>query len=309
VPIPENMNIAPIALFVFNRLQHTRQSVEALANNELAVCSDLFVFSDGPRTEADRKHVESVRKYITSLTGFKSVTVVERKTNLGCARSITSGISEVVNRYGRIIVVEDDIVTSPHFLRFMNEALEIYRNEERVACIHGYLYPVGKALPETFFIKGADIWGWATWKRGWDLFEPDGEKLLNALNNQKLTSEFDFDGSFYFTSMLKAQIEGRLDTWDINWYASAFLKDKLTLYPGKSLVKNIGNDNSGTHSNTTDKFDTDISTEPVRITRIPLEENQAAREAFKKFFRSLKPSLSERALARINRMMNLNQLK
>ena len=303
------MNIAPIALFVFNRLQHTRQSVEALANNELAVCSDLFVFSDGPRTEADRKHVESVRKYITSLTGFKSVTVVERKTNLGCARSITSGISEVVNRYGRIIVVEDDIVTSPHFLRFMNEALEIYRNEERVACIHGYLYPVGKALPETFFIKGADIWGWATWKRGWDLFEPDGEKLLNALNNQKLTSEFDFDGSFYFTSMLKAQIEGRLDTWDINWYASAFLKDKLTLYPGKSLVKNIGNDNSGTHSNTTDKFDTDISTEPVRITRIPLEENQAAREAFKKFFRSLKPSLSERALARINRMMNLNQLK
>lgn len=303
------MNIAPIALFVFNRLQHTRQSVEALANNELAVCSDLFVFSDGPRTEADSEHVESVRKYITSITGFKSVTVVARKANLGCARSITSGISEVVNRYGRIIVVEDDIVTSPHFLRFMNEALEIYRNEERVACIHGYLYPVGKALPETFFIKGADIWGWATWKRGWDLFEPDGEKLLNALNHQKLTSEFDFDGSFYFTSMLKAQIEGRLDTWDINWYASAFLKDKLTLYPGKSLVKNIGNDNSGTHSNTTNKFDTDISTEPVRITRIPLEENQAAREAFKKFFRSLKPSLSERVLTRINRMLNLNQLK
>ena len=303
MPTPEQMNIAPITMFVFNRLQHTRQAVEALANNELAADSDLFVYSDGPRSETDEEHVESVRNYFKSISGFKSVTVVERKTNLGCAQSIISGVSEVVSRCGRIIVVEDDIVTSPHFLRFMNEALEFYRNEEQVACIHGYLYPVGGKLPETFFLKGADIWGWATWKRGWDLFEPDAQKLLEELNSRNVTGEFDFDGSFDFTGMLKAQIEGRLDTWDVQWYASAFLRDKLTLYPGKSLVKNSGNDCSGTHSNKTDKFDTDISREPVRIKRIPLEVNHVARTAFKKFFRTLRPSFSEKAMARIKRMM------
>lgn len=291
-------------MFVFNRLRHTQQSAEALANNELAADSDLFVFSDGPRSEADRENVESVRKFIRSITGFKSVTVVERETNLGCAQSITSGVSEIVSKYGRIIVVEDDIVTSPHFLRFMNEALEFYQDEERIACIHGYLYPVGKKLPETFFLKGADIWGWGTWKRAWDLYQPAGEILFEELNNRNLTREFDFDGSFYFSSMLKSQIEGKLDTWDINWYASAFLRDKLTLYPGKSLVKNIGNDNSGTHSNTTNRFDTDISSVPVRVDKIPLEENQVAREAFKTFFRSLKPSICQRLAGRIKRVIS-----
>ncbi len=297
---------APIALFVYNRLWHTQQTVEALANNELAAASELFVFSDGPRSEADREQVQSVREYLKSVTGFKSVNVVEREKNLGCARSITSGVTEIVNRFGQIIVVEDDIVTSPWFLRYMNEALEFYRDEERVACIHGYLFPVKQELPKTFFLKGADIWGWATWKRGWDLYEPDERTLYEELNNRKLTREFDFDGSFYYTRILKEQIKGKLDTWDIQWYASAFLRDKLTLYPGKSLVKNIGNDCSGTHCNATDKFDTDISREPVRIEKIPLEEHKVAREVFKKFFRSLRPSISQRVANRIKRMMRGN---
>jgi hypothetical protein len=300
------MNYAPIAMFVFNRLWHTQQSLEALRNNELATDSELYVFSDGPRSEADRENVESVRNYLKSITGFKSVTVVEREKNLGCARSITSGVTDIVNRYGRIIVVEDDIVTSTYFLRYMNDALELYQNEERVVCIHGYLYPVKKKLPNIFFLKGADIWGWATWKRGWDLYEHDGEILFEELNTRKLTREFDFDGSFHYTRMLKEQNEGKLDTWDINWYASAFLRDKLTLYPGKSLVNNIGNDCSGTHSNATDKYTTDISCEPVKIERIQLEENQAARVAFKKYFRSLRLPFCQRAMKRIKRMMGIN---
>lgn len=180
------MIYAPIALFVYNRLQHTRQTVEALVKNDLAAESELFVFSDGPRSEGDRESVEAVRKYLASINDFKLITVVERETNFGCAASIIGGITEIVNRYGQIIIVEDDIVTSPYFLRYMNEALEFYRDEERVVCIHGYLYPVKKKLPDTFFLKGADIWGWATWKRGWDLYENDSQKLLDELTERNL---------------------------------------------------------------------------------------------------------------------------
>jgi len=245
--IPETMNVAPIALFVYNRLKHTRQTVEALAKNELAADSELFVFSDGPRSEADRHTVQEVREYLKSITGFKTVTVTEREKNYGCARSIVGGITEVVNKYGRIIVVEDDIVTAPYFLRFMNDALEFYRDEEKVVCIHGYLYPVKANFPETFFLRGTDIWGWATWKRGWDLYEADGLKLLNELQAKKLTRAFDFDGYFGYTRMLKAQSKGMINTWDVQWSASAFLHGKLTLFPGRSLVRNIGYDSSGTH--------------------------------------------------------------
>ena len=298
------MNLAPIALFVYNRLTHTRRTVEALAKNDLADGSDLFIFSDGPRSQADGETVDSVRKYLASISGFNSVTTVNRSTNLGCAASIISGIGEIVNRFGRIIVVEDDIVTSPHFLRFMNEALELYRDDEEVASIHGYLYPVKRRLPGTFFLRGADIWGWATWRRGWALFEPDGKKLLDELKGRRLTKAFDLDGSFYYTSMLESQIAGKLDTWDINWHASAYLRGKLTLNPGRSLTRNIGNDNSGTHSNATDKFDTDISPDPVVVERIPLKEDPAAREAIKEFFRSLTPPLYQRALARFGRMIS-----
>jgi len=281
--IPENMNFAPVALFVFNRIRHTQRSVEALAKNIHAADSDLFVFSDGPRSEADREGVQSVREYLKTITGFKSATIVERETNLGCALSITSGVTDIVNRYGRIIVVEDDIVTSPYFLRFMNEALDFYRDKEKVICISGYLYPVKRKLPETFFVRGADIWGWATWKRGWDLYESDGQKLLNELEARNLTHEFDFEDAFEFTQMLKSQIAGKLDTWDIQWYASAFLRDKLTLYPGKSLVRNIGYDGSGTHCGGPDIYQTKLSDVPVNVSIIPVEESSNGRSAIRRF--------------------------
>jgi GT2 family glycosyltransferase len=192
----------PIALFVYNRLWHTQQTVEALKKNKLAAESELFVFSDGARTGADKEKIRAVREYLKTVNGFKKVTVIEWNRNLGLAQSIISGVTQIVNRYGRIIVLEDDIVTSPYFLRFMNEALEFYKDEEKVISIHGYIYPVKAKLPETFFLRGADCWGWATWKRGWELFEPDGRKLLNELKAKKLTRRFDFDGAYSYTGML-----------------------------------------------------------------------------------------------------------
>jgi hypothetical protein len=280
------MRLSPIALFTYNRLWHTKQTIESLQKNELAVESELFVFSDGPKSEADETKVLEVRSYASTIRGFKSVTLIESEENLGLARAIIGGVTKTINKYGRIIVLEDDMLTSPYFLRFMNEALEFYENAERVISIHGYIYPVTTILPETFFLKGADCWGWATWKRGWDLFESDGKKLLDEIRARELTRQFDFDGSYNYTKMLDDQVKGKNNSWAIRWNASAFLKNKLTLYPGKSLVQNIGIDSTGTHCGTSDMFNTEVFCGPVKIDSVPVEESYLARQAFKQYFRS-----------------------
>ncbi len=287
------MNLTPIALFTYNRLWHTRQTVEALQRNVLARESELIIFSDGPRSGSDKERTDSVREYIGTITGFKKVHIIEREKNTGLAQSIITGVTEIVNNYGRVIVLEDDLVTSPFFLRYMNDALEFYKDEERVISIHGYLYPLRAPLPETFFLRGADCWGWATWKRGWDLFEPDGRKLLKELKERKLQKRFDLNGAHPYTRMLKWQARGSLDSWAIRWHASAFLRDKLTLYPGVSLINNIGFDTSGTHSYlATGDFEVALAQEPIELKAIPLAENEGAVREFENYFRSVNSLLN-----------------
>jgi hypothetical protein len=293
------MTLAPIALFVYNRPAHTRQTVEALLKNELAGESDLIIYSDAQKKPEAAEAVREVREYIRTITGFRSVSIVEREKNLGLANSIIDGVTSVVNERGRIIVLEDDLVTSPYFLRFMNDALDMYEREESVISIHGYVYPVAEKLPETFFLRGADCWGWATWKRGWELFEPDGEKLLASLKIEHLETEFNFGGSYDYLGMLDSQVKGENDSWAIRWYASAFLKNKLTLYPGRSLVLNIGNDNSGTHCGATEIFSGDIIARPVAVGGIPIVASLEARSAVAKYFAAHRDSLLWRALQRI----------
>jgi len=286
------VDLAPIALFVYKRPWHTRQTVEALKKNELAKESELFIFSDGPKSEADKEKVFEVREYVKTIGGFKSVVTIEREQNLGLAQSIIKGVTEIVNKYGRIIVLEDDMVSSLYFLKFMNEALEFYKDEEKVISIHGYIYPVKPSLPETFFLRGADCWGWATWKRGWDLFEEDGTKLFHELKKKKLVKEFDINGAYPYSKMLKNQIKGKNDSWAVRWYASAFLQDKLTLYPGNSLIYNTGLDASGTHCSITNIYDAEISRKPVVINTIPVEENLFALKEIEKYLRSTKKSFT-----------------
>jgi hypothetical protein len=287
------MILAPIVLFTYNRLWHTRQTIEALQRNTLAPESYLFVFSDGPRSEAEMGKVNSVREYIRAITGFKKVTIMERETNAGLARSIISGVTDIVDKFGSIIVLEDDMITSPFFLRYMNDALEFYKDEDRVISIHGYIYPLRASLPQTFFLRGADCWGWATWKRGWDLFEPDGQKLLKELKERKLQKRFDLNGAHPYTRMLKWQARGSLDSWAIRWHASAFLRDKLTLYPGVSLINNIGFDTSGTHSYlATDDFEVALAQKPIALKAIPLAENKDAVREFENYFRSVNSLLN-----------------
>ncbi len=298
---------APIALFVYNRIDHTRKTIEALQKNFLATESELFIFCDNAKNYDSNQAVQAVRDYVKSVQGFKNVTIIEREKNLGLAQSIISGVSEIVEKFGHIIVLEDDMVTSPHFLEYMNEALELYETEEKVISIHGYIYPVKKTLPETFFLRGADCWGWATWKRGWDIFEKDGSKLLQELQQKKLTKIFDFDGCYPYIRMLEDQISGKNNSWAIRWYAAAFLANKLTLYPGKSLVQNIGFDGSGTHCADMSAFDIEISPEKLLLEKIPLVENTQAREAIKKFFKP-KKSFIKKIIHRINKKRKKRQL-
>ncbi len=283
------MKLAPIALFVYNRLNHTQKTIEALQKNTLAEESELIIFSDGPKNSLKSKEtVSALRKYLKTIKGFKSIKIIESEENHGLAKSIINGVTNILNEYQRIIVLEDDLVTSRYFLEYLNNGLNLYEDENDVISIHAYTYPIKSPLPETYFIKGADCWGWATWKRGWDLFEPDGRELLKELENKKLTKEFDFNGSYPYTKMLKTQIAGKNDSWAIRWYASAFLNNKLTLYPRESLVYNSGFDGSGTNCGSEDNFNRTDQIEEVKIKveKIEIKENKKARLKFIDYFNS-----------------------
>lgn len=276
---------APIALFVYARPDHARRTVEALLNNPEAVDTDLIVFSDAAKTPNKSAAVEEVRCYVDSIQGFRSVTVYRRLFNFGLAKSIIEGVTQVFGEHDSVIVLEDDMITSPHFLAYMNDGLSRYANDDRVVSLHGYMYPVSDPLPEAFFLRGADCWGWATWRRGWAYFNPDGQFLLDELARMNLVKEFDFDGAYSFSRMLRGQVKGRNDSWAVRWHASAFLANKLTLYPGRSLVHNIGNDSSGKHCVTSSTYDVVLSDTPICMDNLVVEESADAKKAIKYFFR------------------------
>ena len=259
--------------------------MEALQENFLAAQSDLIIFSDFPRTRFEAKDVAEVREYIKTITGFKTIKINYRNKNYGLAKSICDGVSEVLSDHERVIILEDDLVTSPYFLQYMNEALEYYAGAENVISIHGYVYPIEKILPEAFFLKGADCWGWATWRRGWKLFNPNANELLHNLRKSNLLYEFDYDGSFAFSKMLQNQAKGKNNSWAIRWHASAFLAGKLTLHPGRSLVRNIGHDASGVHCNKTNDFDVTLSLTPITFSGIKIENSAVARNLFIEFYK------------------------
>ena len=277
--------LAPILLFAYNRPRHLQHTVEALAHNPLAQESELFVFSDGARTEDDREDVELVRSYIHTIEGFKTVHRIERDRNYGLAANIIDGVTDIVNRYGRVIVLEDDLVTAPGFLQFMNDALDTYADEPRVGHIQAYDFTQNPRLPETFLIKFTGSWGWATWQRAWQHFNPDGQYLLNELHRRHLTRRFDFNGKYGFTRMLRRQVEGKNNSWAIRWNASLFLQDILSLNVGRSLVRNEGFDGSGTHCGADHLYEARLYKERLRVEKIsPVTENLEARKIFERYY-------------------------
>ncbi len=285
------MATAPVALFVYNRPEHTRKTLESLMANQLASESNLFIFADGAKPGASEKvlkDVQETRKVIREKKWCGKVIIFESEVNKGLAQSIIEGVSKIVDEFGKIIVLEDDLLSSPFFLKFMNDALSVYETSTDVACISGYIYPVKGNLPASFFIKGADCWGWATWKRAWNIFEKDGSKLLQQLEERSLISEFDFAGSYPFAKMLKDQIGAKNDSWAIRWYASAFLTNRYCLYPGESLIQNIGIDGSGTHSGDSKKWQVNLSSKAIDVKQLAVSEQKENKRLIIDYFESLK---------------------
>lgn len=277
---------APILLFVYNRPEHTRRVIESLKANAEAADSELFIYADQARSETDIQQVSEVRRLIRSTDGFKQVTVIEREKNWGLARNVIDGVTTQVNAHGRVIVLEDDLVVAPHFLRFMNDALEMYKNEEKVGHIQACDFTKDPSLPDTFLIRWTGSWGWATWERAWKHFNPDGKELLSRLEERHLTRYFDFNGNYPFTRMLRRQIAGKNNSWAIRWNASLFLDGILSLNVGKSLVQNTGFDGSGTNCGGGGLYASDLWMNPLPVSPIsPVEENKEARKVFERYYR------------------------
>ncbi len=287
-------NLAPIALFVYNRPEHTRRTLKFLKQNFLAEESRLFIFSDGPRDESQQQKVSGVRGIIHSVEGFKSVELIERKTNFGLADSIIDGVTMLTKKYGKVIVFEDDLITSPYTLQYFNDALIRYQNEERVMHIGAYMYPIpNRDLPQTFFYRAASSWGWATWERAWKHFEPDIDKLIGQFDSSK-RHQFSIEGSMNFWKQMREFKRGKNNSWAIRWYASVFLNNGLTLNPSASLVNNIGHDGSGVHSGKNTMYDVRISEERIKEFPDLIEENKEAYQAIKLFLKYRKGSLLRR---------------
>jgi hypothetical protein len=296
---------APIALFVYNRPWHTQQTIEALQKNERAEESDLYIFSDAAKSRETAPAVRKVRELIGKVSGFRSVRIIDRESNLGLAKSIIDGVTRVCGEHGRVIVLEDDLVTAPWFLRYMNDGLHTYASDEKVGSVHGYWYPVDQGVPETFFLRGASCWGWATWSRAWQLFEADGRKSLAELRRLNLTRLFDLDGAIAYERMLQDQIAGKNDSWAIRWHASMFLAGYLQLSPSASLVRNIGFDGTGTHCVASDDYEGNLAAAPISVRRIPIQECEAAREALTRYYHSTRRSIGARAIGRLRRMVGM----
>lgn len=278
--------LAPILLFVYNRPQHTRRLLDSLLANDECRLSSLYVYSDGARDEASASAVAEVRAIVHSVNGFARIEVIEREKNLGLAANVIDGVTTQVRAHGRVIVLEDDLVLSPFFLRFMNDALSVYVDEPRVGHIQACDFTGDPSLSDTFLIKFTGSWGWATWERAWRHFNPDGKQLLARLEQTRQTRRFDFNGAYRFTRMLRRQIAGKNNSWAIRWNASLFVDNILSLNVGRSLVANVGFDGSGTNCGGGNLYASNLAQHPIEVVKItPIEENMEARRRFERYYR------------------------
>ena len=283
------MNLAPIVLFVYNRPNHTLKTLEALEQNNLASESELFVFCDGPKPNADQstiKAIAEVREVIKKRQWCKNVKIYESDINKGLADSIVSGVTTVVNKYGKIIVLEDDIVTSKGFLKYMNEALTLYEHEEDIMHIGSYLPKTtgNNDLPETFLSRFMSCWGWATWKTSWKKANWNTEFLYDQIVDTKVLYEFNLEGVLDYHTQLEKNLNGSIKTWAIKWFASVFLNSGLCLYPKKSLSENIGFDGTGEHCEDKDLIVDFNFDQEIEVSQIAVKESRKGKSYLKNFY-------------------------
>ena len=273
-----------IVLFGFNRPDKLRACLDSLARNENSSAYILNVFIDGARNHSELELTEKCANLLKMDWNFKEIRLVKRDINLGLAQSIIGGVSEVLESADSVIVLEDDLLVAPLFLTYMQTSLRKYSSEESVVSIHGYTYPGVGQGNKCFFLKGADCWGWATWRDRWKEVNWDTPSLIHQISSTNRIREFDLDNTANYSVMLEQQFHGEIDSWAIRWHASAYLDEKITLYPPVSFVNNVGSDGSGTHGRSTaftiESFAAVLPEYPDRI-----EEFGEARERLKIFYK------------------------
>ena len=300
--------LAPIVLFVFARPKHTLRTLEALASNTLAKQSDLIVYADAARNESEAAKVRAVRNQVNSTSGFRSITVIERTTNYGLARNIIEGVTEVCNRYDRVIVLEDDMVTSPDFLSFMNASLERYADNRCVWHISGWNYPIDPVgLGDAFFWRVMNCWGWATWDDRWQNFKKDPQRLLSSWSGEQI-KRFNLNGAHDFWKQVKLNSIGHLNTWAIFWYATIFENNGLCLNPSISLVQNIGHDGTGQNCEKSELFSGMLKYNKDLYLPSNVIESEIAVDRIRRFYKRIKLSLFRRVLRKLRRIPICNKL-
>lgn len=239
---------APIALFIYKRPDHTRRTIEHLQRCVGFDDSPVCVFADGPKDPRDIPAIQETRSEARRLLGDGAV-FLERDTNAGLDNSVIAGVTDLCERHGRVVVVEDDLIVSPYFLEFLNTGLMRYENEPRVMQVCGHMFDVPelRESKDALFLPLISSWGWATWKRAWDLYDPAARGWTERLSDQQERKRFDLDGNFAYAGMLSRQMRRAVPAWDIRWYYTVFVLEGLALYPPKALVLNEGFDGTGTH--------------------------------------------------------------
>ncbi len=243
-----NNSCAPVVLFCYKRLDTLIETISALKNNDLSTESELFIFSDAAKCDSDINRVDEVREYLKNITGFKAVKVHYATVNKGLARSVIDGVSQILEKFEYVIVVEDDLVTAPHFLRFMNQALLKYKDELQVNAISGYSFDFKKSSDSmAYFLNRPWPWTWATWNNRWNNIDWDIKDYSSFFSDRKNKLGFAKLGSDV-VSMLRKQMNGKIDSWAIRWTFHQFRTQTLCLYPPVSLVRNIGFGKDATHT-------------------------------------------------------------
>ena len=239
---------APVAVFAFNRPQTTRITLDALANCEGFNGRCIYLFCDGPRESRpdDKAAVAEVRQVLQSWAAGRRAECLFSSINQGLRPSIIAGVSEILQRHGQIIVLEDDIVVAPGFLRFMQQSLDAFQHSPGVWQVSGYMTPHRRRSLSPGFLRLPSCWGWGTWQDRWQHFNDDAATLLMQIRKCDI-SRFNMGDTYDYLDDLKLNAEGRLNTWHVRWYASMFLQNALAYYPGRTLTRNIGFDGNGTH--------------------------------------------------------------
>ncbi len=255
-----NNDLAPIVLFTYNRVEHTKKTVVCLKENALARQSTLIVFSDGPKSDLDKKKVQDVRHYLKSIRGFNHCTLIERETNFGLAKNIIEGVSEIIAKFGKVIVLEDDLLTSTNFLCFMNEALKYYQERQDVFAISGFTLNLKSLVDherDTYLTRRPSSWGWATWANQWSGVDWDVSDFKEFIKDRKKIARFNRGGAD-MTRMLKSYFEGRNNSWAIRWAYAMCKNGKYCIYPKRSKVQNIGFGVDATHCKQVNIYKTNL---------------------------------------------------